>query len=307
MAQASAARRGGWQDPYEVVDRVEADLVVARHHRRVRDGDAIELEDARKIPRAGGNRDRWRIVRVSDADVETERLIEMTGSSPAREEQSLPRGVHEVVAFEAYRYLPVSRREARLRHDRDEASVAGDIDVDGGRRVDSDAERLIVEERELRRSGAALHQREGERLVAFHAGRRRCEDRSERRREEQLGPVVGHGRARSDVAIGIACGFRTEAVVVRHGEDLAALPSDHDELAAEGRRAAEVVAILLHETPAPAEPPGSVENVEPTVTTAEVDVVVGVDRGRRADRLTCVELPPELPVRWIERVDRPVA
>src|SRR5262249_22233739 len=107
----------------EVVQRVEADLVVARQDGRQRHRQTVELEGR---PGDGEVQRRGRGGRRGG-----EGAVEAPALPAAAEHEALPLEVDEVVAAEAERELPAGAGgEGGARRDGQEAAVAADRDLD---------------------------------------------------------------------------------------------------------------------------------------------------------------------------------
>jgi hypothetical protein len=96
------------------------------------------------------------------------------------------------------------------------------------------------------------------------------------------------------------------AVVIRHAEDLAALPREVDPPVAEGRRGVQIVAGLGHETQRPVQRAVGMQDQQVPVARAQIHTPLGIERRRAAQGGPPVEDPAHGPVGGVQRVDAPV-
>ena len=200
------------------------------------------------------------------------------------------------------RSVPPSRSgPGSLGHDRDEAAVGGHLD-DRATGRELDGEVVLVDRREFRVTVRAHREREGERLVGVDLRGWFERQTAEARREIESRAVVGQRLAYARGAAAIRLAGVGETVVVGDEADRAVLAADVDPVRAERGRAVEIVAVVVDAAVRPAQPPVGIERDEPAVARSEVDVILGIDGGRGADRRERVEGPDALAVLGVERV-----
>jgi hypothetical protein len=147
------------------VDRVEADLVVARQDRGQRRGDAMELDDACGLARRRGHGQRER-ARATALHRRVDAHARGAGDRASAEAQPLALEALEVVRgdLDVHHAGAVGRIDGGGCDD-EEAPISRDVDAELGRRIDRDLDALGIEQREGRVAGAAHVEREREGLV----------------------------------------------------------------------------------------------------------------------------------------------
>ena len=263
------------------MNRIEADLVVARKDRRERRGDAVQLDDAGSLSGRLCHRE-GKYGTAPRRNVESEGFVERAAHI-RREGEHQPVAAFEIIQVLALDpHLDASAFVAHpglFRDDGDIPTVARDV----GKELRGAAHRrnlqaLGVDGRELRVSVFPDEQGEGERLIRRDLGWGLDLEPAEARREHDENTVVGErltGAARAARIVEA----RPQAVVVGNGEDLARFAGKYDELFGECRRRVQVIAFVVDEPNRPAKRAVGIQDEHLAFARANVDVSVAVDRG----------------------------